>query len=56
MSTPQAIAGEILTLPELSDPDWDTYSMVAEVSDNLGDDDGLPVHRVGTTGADRGAR
>ena len=30
----QAIAGDILTLPELSDPDWDTYSMVAEVSDD----------------------
>ncbi len=35
----QAIAGEILTLPELSEPEWDTYSMVAEVSDD----------RVGTT-------
>lgn len=30
----QAIAGDILTLPELSDPEWDTYSMVAEVSDD----------------------
>lgn len=31
----QAIAGDILTLPELSDdPDWDTYSLVAEVSDD----------------------
>lgn len=29
----QAIAADILTLPELTDPDWDTYSMVAEVSD-----------------------
>ena len=29
----QAIAADILTLPELSDPDWDTYSMVAEVTD-----------------------
>jgi len=31
----QAIAGDILTLPELSDPDWDTYSMAAEVSENM---------------------
>lgn len=30
----EAIAGSILTLPELSDPEWDTYSMVAEVSDD----------------------
>jgi hypothetical protein len=30
----QAIAGEILTLPELSDPAWDTYAMVAEVDEN----------------------
>jgi hypothetical protein len=30
----QAIAGDILTLPELSEPEWDTYSMVAEVSDD----------------------
>ncbi len=29
----QAIAGDILTLPELSDPEWDTYAMVAEVTD-----------------------
>ena len=29
----RAIATDILTLPELSDPDWDTYSMVAEVSE-----------------------
>lgn len=29
----QVIAGDILTLPDLSDPEWDTYSMVAEVSD-----------------------
>lgn len=29
----QAIAADILTLPELRDPDWDAYSMVAEVTD-----------------------
>lgn len=29
----EAIAGEILTMPELSDPDWDTFSMLAEVTD-----------------------
>jgi hypothetical protein len=29
----QVIAGDILTLSELSDPEWDTYSLVAEVSD-----------------------
>ena len=29
----RAIAADILTLRDLSDPDWDTYSMVAEVSD-----------------------
>lgn len=29
----RAIAGDILTLPGLGDPDWDTYAMVAEVSD-----------------------
>ena len=32
----QAIAGEILTMPELSDPEWDTYALVAEVSDDVG--------------------
>ena len=31
----QAIAGDILSLPELSDPEWDTYSLVAEVSDDV---------------------
>lgn len=31
----QAIAGDILSLPELSDPGWDTFSMVAEVSDDF---------------------
>lgn len=31
----QAIAGDILSLPELSDADWSTYSMVAEVSDDF---------------------
>jgi hypothetical protein len=30
----QEIAGDILQLPELSEPEWDTYSMVAEVSDD----------------------
>jgi hypothetical protein len=30
----QAIAGDILATPELSDPAWDTYSLVAEVSDD----------------------
>lgn len=30
----QAIAADILTLPDLSDPEWDTYSMVAEVTDD----------------------
>lgn len=30
----QAIAADILTLPDLSDPEWDTYSLVAEVSDD----------------------
>ena len=29
----RAIAADILTLPELTDPDWDTYSMAAEVAD-----------------------
>lgn len=29
-----AIVAGILTLPELSDPGWDTYSLVAEVSDD----------------------
>ena len=29
----QALAGEILTMPDLSDPEWDTYAMIAEVSD-----------------------
>lgn len=31
----QAIAGDILSLPELRDPGWDTFSMVAEVSDDV---------------------
>jgi hypothetical protein len=31
----QAIAGDILSLPELSDPEWSTYAMVAEVSDDF---------------------
>jgi len=31
----QAIAGGILALPELSDPEWDSYSMVAEVTDDM---------------------
>ena len=31
----QAIAGDILSLPELSDPEWNTYAMVAEVSDDF---------------------
>lgn len=30
----QAIAGAILTLPELSDPEWDTISVLAEVTDS----------------------
>ena len=30
----QAIAGAILTLPELTDPAWDTFSMVADVADH----------------------
>lgn len=30
----QEIARDILTLPSLSDPEWDTYSLVAEVSDS----------------------
>ena len=31
---PQAIAEDILTMPELvNDPGWDTFSMVAEVTD-----------------------
>ncbi|MET0143941.1 MAG: hypothetical protein ABW328_04025 [Ilumatobacteraceae bacterium] len=29
----QVIAGDILTLPDLSDPEWDTYAMVADVTD-----------------------
>jgi len=29
----QAIAGDILTIPELSDPEWDTFALAAEVSD-----------------------
>jgi hypothetical protein len=31
----QAIAADILALPELSDPEWDTYSLVAEVTDDM---------------------
>ncbi|MET0324552.1 MAG: hypothetical protein ABW122_01620 [Ilumatobacteraceae bacterium] len=32
---PPAIAEEILTMPELvDDPDWDTFSMIAEVTDS----------------------
>lgn len=31
----QAIAGGILRLPALRDREWDTYSMVAEVSDGV---------------------
>jgi hypothetical protein len=31
----QAIAADILTSPELSDPGWDTYSLLAEVSDDF---------------------
>lgn len=30
----QAIAADILALPELGAPDWDTFAMVAEVSDD----------------------
>ena len=30
----QVIAGDILTMPELSEPEWDTFSMVAEVTDD----------------------
>ena len=30
----QAMAADILGMPELADPDWDTYSLVAEVSDD----------------------
>jgi hypothetical protein len=30
----QAIAADILTLPELSAPGWDTYSLLVEVSDD----------------------
>ena len=29
----QAIAGEILTQPDLAEPEWDTYALVAEVTD-----------------------
>jgi hypothetical protein len=29
----QAIAGEILTMPVLADPEWDTYALAADVSD-----------------------
>ena len=31
----QAIAADILSSPDLSDPDWDTYTLVAEVSDDV---------------------
>jgi hypothetical protein len=31
----QAIAADILRSPELSDPDWDTYTLLAEVSDEV---------------------
>jgi hypothetical protein len=31
----QAIAADILSLPELSVPEWDTYSLLAEVSDDV---------------------
>ena len=30
----QVIAREILTRPDLSDPEWDTYALVAEVTDS----------------------
>lgn len=30
----QAIAADILSMPELSGPGWDTFSMVAEVTDD----------------------
>jgi hypothetical protein len=30
----QAIAADILTLPDLIDPEWETFSMVAEVTDD----------------------
>lgn len=30
----QAIAHGILTLPELDEPDWDTFSLAAEVTDD----------------------
>ena len=29
----QVIAGEILTMPVLSDPEWDTFALLAEVTD-----------------------
>ena len=31
----QAIAADILRSPELSDPDWDAYTLLAEVSDEV---------------------
>jgi hypothetical protein len=31
----QAIAADILSVPELRDPGWDTFAMVAEVSDDF---------------------
>lgn len=43
-----AVAHEILTLPELGeDPDWDTYSMVAEVDDGRV---GMTAYRYTETG------
>ena len=42
-----AIVAGILTLPELSDPEWDTYSLVAEVSD---DAVGMTAYRYSESG------
>jgi hypothetical protein len=42
-----AIVAGILTLPELSDPEWDTYSLVAEVSD---DAVGMTAYRYAESG------
>ena len=48
----QAIAGEILTMPELSDPEWDTYRVARRGLGLLGQD----RRRIGTPSPDRRCR
>jgi len=49
----QALAGEILTMPDLSDPEWDTYAMIAEVSDEAV---GVTAYRYTETGPPKPTR